>query len=214
VSAWTGPLRGHGRPRVRWPRRIAGVLGTAALFAVAIVVATMILDQTGGGSGQSALSPPATSAGKGTTHHAKASQPATSGQPAQLTAAQRKARTAAVAAVRAQGYEPVDVNQFDPSHALRVLVAHGAGDSSGPRRAFFFRGSHLVGTDSDAPSTGLKVAGAGSSWATLSYGVYASGDQACCPSGGRVKVRFGWTGGTVAPVGGTMPPSTQRVAAG
>jgi hypothetical protein len=197
---------------VRWPRRIAGVLGTAALFGVAIAVATMILDLTGG-SDKTALGPaPATSTSG--RHHAKASQQASGAKPEQLTAAQRKARSAAVAAVRAQGYEPVDINQFDPSHALRVLVAHQAGDSSGPRRAFFFHGSELVGTDSDAPSTGLKVTGAGNSWATLSYGVYASGDQSCCPSGGRVKVRFGWTGAEVAPVGGTMPASTQRVTTG
>jgi hypothetical protein len=211
VSAWTH-AQGHGRPPVRWARRIAGVLGTAALFAVAIVVLTMILGQTGSSDEPELSAPPQASTQQQDSKAADESSG--DGGSQHLTAAERKERSTAIAAVRDQGYEPVDKKQYDPSHTLRVLIAHESGDSAGPRRAFFFRGSDLVGTDSDAPSTKLKISGSGDDWATLSYGVYATGDQACCPSGGRVKVRFGLTGTGVAPVGGTMPASTQRVATG
>jgi LppP/LprE lipoprotein len=213
MSAWTPPVHGHGRPpvRARWPRRIAGVLATAALFGVALAMALMIRDAVGP-SDESTVAPPAAATG---TAHAKHAAGAKHGQHGpRLTAAQRKARTAAVSAMRGEGYEPVSLKQYDPRHALRVLIGYRSGDPSGPRRAFFFRSSGLVGTDSTAPSTGLKITGSGSSWATLSYGVYAAGDQTCCPSGGRVKVRFGWTGTEVAPVGGTMPADYQRVSSG
>lgn len=213
MSAWTPPVRGHGRPpvRVRWPRRIAGVLATAALFAVALAMALMIMSLTGGSSPETALTPQPAAGGR--HHHAKPAA-AHHARPAGLTAAQRRQRSAAVAAVRGEGYEPVSVKQFDPRHALRVLVAHRSGDATGPRRAFFFRGADLVGTDSTAPSTGLRLAGSGNEWATLTYGVYATGDGACCPSGGHVKVRFGWSGSSLAPTGGTVPASSQRLASG
>lgn len=213
MSAWTPPVHGHGRPpvRVRWPRRIAGVLATGALFGVALAMALMIMDATGS-SEEPAVAPPAAVAGKA---HAKQAAAEKHAQHApRLTAAQRKARTAAVSAMRGEGYEPVSVKQYDPRHSLRVLIGYRSGDPTGPRRAFFFRSSGLVGTDSTAPSTGLKITGSGKSWATLSYGVYAASDESCCPSGGRVKVRFGWTGAEVAPVGGTMPASYQRVSSG
>jgi hypothetical protein len=215
MRAATPSAHGHGhRPvRVRWPRRIAGVLATAALLGVAIAMAAMIVPD--GHSGDPALTPraPAAAAKSGAGDAKRASRRAGRRRPRRLTASQRAARTAAVAAVRSQGYEPVRVRQFDPRHALRVLVAHPSGDPLGPRRAFFFRSSGLVGSDSPSGSSRLAVSGAGRSWVTLAYGVYAFGDRSCCPSGGRVEVRFGWTGGAVAPTGGTIPASDQRVAA-
>ena len=213
MSAWTPPVRGHGRPpvRVRWPRRIAGVLATAAFFGVALAMALMVLDATSS-TDDSAVAPPRAAVAKPKATHAARTRDAH--HTARLTAAQKKARTAAVATLRGQGYEPVSIKQYDPRRGLRVLIGYRSGDPTGPRRAFFFRSSGLVGTDSQAPSTALKVAAAGKSWVTLSYGIYATGDQTCCPSGGHVKVRFGWTGGAVAPMGGTLPASYQRVAAG
>lgn len=193
--------------RVRWPRRIAGVLATAALLAVGVAMAKMILPGSGHSRTAAAPTVPAAAAG-GHSHAAKAHHTRA------LTAAQRRARTAAVATLRSQGYEPAGVKTFDPHHALRVLVGYRSGDPLGPRRAFFFRGSGLVGTDSPSPSSGLKVSGSGNEWATLSYGIYAAGDQACCPSGGRQKVRFGWTGAALAATGGTIPASYQRLASG
>jgi hypothetical protein len=131
-----------------------------------------------------------------------------------LTAAQKKTRTAAVSAMRTQGYLPVRLRDWDPTHQLRVLLGYRAGESGGPRRAFFFSGSTLLGTDSLEPSSGLKVTDSGKHWVTLAYGVFSPGDSSCCPSNGRTKVRFKLSGSAVTPVGGTIPASYQRVATG
>jgi hypothetical protein len=199
---------GHGRMpgRVRWPRRIAGVLATLALFGVALAMALMISRQFR--SDEAAVVPATPSA----RSHA-APRSAKAHRRRGPTKAQRRAMAAAVASLRTQGYVPLRTRDYDPAHELRVLVGYRNGDPLGPRRAFFFRGGSYVGTDSTLPSSGLKVARSGDTWVTLSYGVYAAGDRACCPSAGRTKVRFSYTAGAVQPVGGTIPSSTQRVAA-
>jgi hypothetical protein len=211
MSAATHPVHGqHGPPpRVRWPRRIAGLLATLALLAVAIAMAKMILP---GGDSKADVAAAGAPAATGTHRTGHKRHAAAARQTAKLTRAGLAARHAAVTAVRSAGYEPVSLKPFDPRHALRVLVAHPAGDSLGARRAFFFRASGPVGTDAPTGSSGLRVASTGKDWVTLAYGIYAFGDRSCCPSGGRVKVRFGWTGGALAPVGGTIPASDQRVA--
>jgi hypothetical protein len=194
---------------IRWPRRIAGVLATVALLAVAIAMAEMIMPD---GNSRSAVSvtPPVVAKPKANAKTASAAP----NKPAPLTAAQKQARSAAVATLSSQGYEPVSARTYNPRHALRVLIGHRTGDTTGPQRAFFFRSSGFVGTDSSLPSTELKVAGSGSNWVTLSYGIYATGDQPQSPSGGHVKVRFAYTGGALAPIGGTVPQSWERVLAG
>jgi hypothetical protein len=211
MSAWPPPAHPHGRGPVpiRWPRRIAGVLATVALFAVAIAMAEMIV---GDGDSESALTVPPPVAAK---PKAKANgTTAAPDKPPPLTAAQKQARSDAVITLRSQGYEPVSAKAYNPRHALRVLIGHRTGDTTGPRRAFFFRSSGFVGTDSSLPSTNLKIAGSGSKWVTLSYGIYATGDQPQSPSGGHVKVRFAYTGGALTPVGGTVPQSWERVLSG
>jgi hypothetical protein len=210
MSAWPPPAHPHGRGpvQIRWPRRIAGVLATLALLGVAIAMAAMIMPD-GDSAVESAVPPPAAAA------KPKAKDKAAGAHKAHaLTAAQKRARSAAVATLRTQGYEPVSVKAFDPHHSLRVLIGHRTGDTTGPRRAFFFRSSGLVGTDSPSPSTNLKVSGSGSNWVTLTYGIYATGDQPSSPSGGHVKVRFAWSGGALAPVGGTIPQTWERVVSG
>jgi hypothetical protein len=211
MSAWPPPAHPHGRGpvRIRWPRRIAGVLATAALFAVAIAMVEMIVPD---GDSQSALTvpPPVAAKPKAKANGATAAP----SKPPALTAAQKQARSAAVTTLSSQGYEPVSAKAYNPRHALRVLIGHRTGDTTGPRRAFFFRSSGFVGTDSSLPSTNLKVAGSGSNWVTLSYGIYATGDQPQSPSGGHVKVRFAYTGGALTPVGGTVPQSWERVLSG
>jgi hypothetical protein len=213
MSAWPPPAHPHGRgpARIRWPRRIAGLLATAALFAVAIAMAEMIIPDSKSTVDSSLSAPPASAA----RSHAKAAPAAgATHTPPPLTAAQKRARGEAVAAMRSQGYEPVSLKTFNPRHPLRVLVGYRSGDATSLRRAFFFRSSGLVGTDSTAPSTNLKIAGSGPNWVTLAYGVYATGDQPSAPSGGRVKVRFAWTGGALAAVGGTIPQTWERVLSG
>lgn len=197
-------VAGPGRaPRhASWMRRIVGVAATAALLGVAVAILVMILPSSDATTPQTAaVAPSVTPAPK--TKKA----PAKKG----LTPAQKKARKAAVAAMSTQGWVPVRLSDYDPRHELRVLIGHQNGVTGGPRRAFFFAGGNYVGTDSTAPSTGLKVSGSGDKWVTLAYGVYSTGDKPCCPSGGRTKVRYEWSGTAVTPVGGTIPGSYQRV---
>jgi hypothetical protein len=213
MSAWPPPAHPHGRGpvRIRWPRRIAGLLATVALFAVAIAMAEMIVPD-GNAPSTATVTPPSAAKTKAKAKTQSASTAVT--RPKPLTAAQKQARSDAVSTLSSQGYEPVSVKTYNPRHALRVLIGHRTGDTAGPRRAFFFRSSGLVGTDSSLPSTDLKVAGSGSDWVTLSYGIYATGDQPQSPSGGHVKVRFAYTNGALTPVGGTVPQSWERVLSG
>lgn len=209
MGAFSPTLAGGGRNRrhVRWARRIAGVLATGALLAVAVAILTMILPG-------SSSAPPETAVTAPTATPAVSKKQKPAARRAGLTPAQKRARTAAVSAMRAQGYLPVRLRDYDPRHTLRVLLGYRAGEAGGPRRAFFFSGGQLLGTDSVAPSSNLKVAGSGKRWVTLSYGIYSPGDSSCCPSNGHVKVRYELSGSAVTPVGGTIPATYQRVATG
>ena len=115
--------------------------------------------------------------------------------------------------LRTQGYLPARLADYDPRHVLRVLVGYRNGDPSGPRRAFFFNGRRFVGDDAPGPSSGLRLVRSDKRSATLAYGVYASGDKACCPSGGRRRVRFELRDGALVPLG-SVPPAWQRRATG
>jgi hypothetical protein len=198
---------GHRRRTHRWARRIAGVLATGALLAVAVAILEMILPDSGSTPAPTAAAAPTATPAPARTHK---KAPRHTG----LTAAQKHARTAAVSALRTQGYLPVRLRDYDPHHTLRVLIGYRAGEAGGPRRAFFFSGGNLLGEDSTAPSSGLKVAGSGKRWVTLSYGLYSPGDSSCCPSNGHTKVRYELSGSSVTPVGGTIPASYLRVATG
>jgi hypothetical protein len=197
---------GRGSRQARWARRIAGLLGTGALLAVAVAILVMIVP--GGDTAPDETAAVAPTATPTPTAAKKAPQTE------RLTAAQKRARTAAVQAMSTQGYVPVSLRDYDPGHELRVLVGRPSSDAGGARRAFFFAGGEYVGSDSTEPSTGLKVSGSGDDWVTLRYGLYATGDRACCPSGGHAKVRYEWSGSAVTPVGGTIPASYQRVLSG
>ena len=209
MGAFSPTLAGGGRNRrpARWGRRIAGLIATGALLAVAVAILTMILPGSSGSPPETAATAPAE-----TPAPAKAGKHAS--RPAGLTPAQKRARTAAVGVLRTQGYLPVHLRDYDPHHTLRVLLGYRAGESGGPRRAFFFTDGRLVGTDSFEPSTNLKISTSGNRWVTLSYGVYSPGDSSCCPTNGHTKVRYELSGSAVTPVGGTIPASYLRVATG
>jgi LppP/LprE lipoprotein len=209
MGAFSHTLAGGGRNRgpARWARRIAGLVATGALLAVAVAILTMLLPGSDSAPPETAASAPAA-----TPTPAKADKQAS--QPAGLTPAQKHARSAAVSELRTQGYLPVRLRDYDPHHTLRVLVGYRAGDVAGPRRAFFFTNGRLVGTDSFEPSSNLKVSASGKRWVTLTYGVYSPGDSSCCPSNGHKQVRYELSGSAVTPVGGTIPASYQRVATG
>jgi hypothetical protein len=194
--------------RVRWPRRIAGVLATAALLGVAVEMGLMIAPSRDAGERAVGPAPAATPAAK-KKHHAKPAKP----HKPKLTKAQLKARDDAVGALRTQGYVAVRPKDYDPRHELRVLVGYRSGDPLGPRRAFFFVKGRFVAYDTATPSASLKVAKSGKRSVTLAYGLFAPGDKACCPSAGRQQVKFVYRGGAVTPLG-TLPPIAQRTATG
>lgn len=185
------------RARRRLPRRlrrastgtrIAALVGTAALVAVALAIALMVAPDHSGTSEQAAT-PTA-------TPRATPSKPAHR-RPAGPSRAQLAQRRAAVAELRRQGYAPLNLAEYDFKTPLRVLIGKRSGD--GARWAFFFAGTRYIGHDSVTQSMGLSLARTSPHTATLTYRTYAPQDAACCPHGARVTVRFKWDGSTLTP---------------
>jgi hypothetical protein len=199
--------RPHRRPprRTRWGRRIGGVLATAGLLGIAALMATWIIPKDDSGAALTGT-PPATHAPA--KHKAKArTKPAKPAKP-KLTAKQLAARTAAVSTLQTQGYLPMRVKDYDPTHELRVLVGYRNGDPLSPRRAFFFVGDRFIGNDSVSGSSQVKLVKSGNTWVTLSYGIYAPGGKV--PTATQ-RIRFDWTGASLQPAG-AIPAS--RLASG
>jgi LppP/LprE lipoprotein len=184
--------RGHRR---RWPARVAGVLGTAALLGTGAAIAVMILP----------------SQGDKAVPAAPAATPEEDSGP-KLTRAERRARRAAVATMAERGLRPLRLADYQPGNRLRVLISRPSDDKDGPRRAFFFAGRRFAGTDADAPSGQLRVVRSGDRSITLAYGLYEAGDRRCCPQGGTARVRFRLNGRRVAPRG-EVPPAAARLPA-
>jgi hypothetical protein len=177
--------------------RFLGLLATSVLLAVgATAVLTMVPDSEESVVPQAA--PAATPDASAPSAGKKARKP-------RFTAAQRRARAAAVTALRDQGYRPVTLSDYDPEHVLRVLVGKGEGG----QRAFFFAGGRYLGNDAAEDSESIEVARAGNRSAALAYRVFEEGDKACCPSGGKVRVLFRWDGKQLAPQT-AIPPATAR----
>jgi LppP/LprE lipoprotein len=194
--------RPHRRPprRTRWGRRIAGMLATAGLLGIAVLMATWIAP--GSHSDSASLSNLPASTPAPAKAKAKAKKPA---KP-KLTAKQRAQRTAAVTTLRNQGYLPLRVKDYDPTHELRVLVGYLNGNSLGPRRAFFFVGGRFIGNDSVSGSSQVKLVKSGNTWATLRYGIYAPGGTSPIST---QRIRFDWTGASLQPAG-VIPASRLR----
>jgi hypothetical protein len=191
--------RPHRRPprRTRWPRRIGGVLATAGLLGVAVLMWTMVAPSKHSTASLVRDAPAATPTPAAKQH---AKKKAKAKVKRGLTAAQLAARTEAVAVMQRQGYLPTRVADYAPKHELRVLVGYRNGDPLSPRRAFFFVGKRFIGNDSTAGSSKLVVGKSGNRWVTLTYGVYAPGAKLCCPAS-TTKVRFEWSGSALAPKG-------------
>jgi hypothetical protein len=120
---------------------------------------------------------------------------------------QRRQRAAAVAVLRDQGYRPQRLSAYDPRHTLRVLIGRG----DGGRRAFFFVRGRYIGTDAVTDSARIRLLGRGERTVTVSYRLFAAGDQSCCPTGGSVRVRFRWDGKALSP-DNAVPPASARLA--
>jgi len=184
----------HRRGPALWARRIAGLLGTAALLGVGVASAQMILP-SGGEEPVIAATPSPTPAKAKPKKAVKAAKP----KPKGLTKAQKAARADAVAEVRRQGFTTLKPSDYDPKARLRVLIGRPVGDAAGGYRAFFFNKNIFIGNDATGNSSTLRVAKKGKVTVTLSYGVYGPGDTAGKPSA-RKRVRFKLEGTTLTPL--------------
>jgi hypothetical protein len=168
------------------------VLATAVLLGTGVAIALMVI--------------PAPDEEAATT----ATPPAAADTPAAkpgLTDAQKAARRTAVTTLNEQGFKPVRVADWHPEHTLRVLIGR---DDTGAERAFFFVKRRFVGNDDAAASASVRVSATRESGVTLTYRLFGPTDQACCPKGERVKVRFRWRDGSLTPAG-EVPPAFERV---
>jgi hypothetical protein len=170
--------------RRRWPSRVLGVLATAAFLGTGVAIALMVMPEPEEEAPVRSTPAPAPAPAKPDKHA--------------LSKRQLAARRAAVRTLVEQGYEPVRLADWRPRNQLRVLVGES---DTGAMRAFFFVGREFVGNDDASSSSRLRVAKVGDEAVTLAYGI---------TTGGSEKVRFEWVDGTLAPTGGTIPPSTLR----
>jgi len=180
----------------RWSRRVAGLLGTAAVLGVGVVSAQMILPD-GGEDPVIAAAPASTP--DAVKEKPKKEKAASKPKRKPLTKAQKAARAEAVAEVRRQGFTTLKPADYDPKAKLRVLIGRPVGDAAGGYRAFFFLRDTFLGNDASGPSTLLRISRKGKVIVTLSYGVYLPGDRAGDPSE-RKRVRFKLEGEVLTPL--------------
>jgi hypothetical protein len=116
---------------------------------------------------------------------------------------------AAATVVSAHGYTAENLSDYHDNQTLRVLIGTRTG-SADPynERAFFFLGSHYLGTDSAAPSASVNVAGQSDTEVVLTYALYRAHDSLCCPSGGSASVHFQLNNGQLVPLQPIPPASS------
>jgi hypothetical protein len=174
--------------------RFFGLLATGALLAVGAGAALTILTDARLPSVEPVATPRApqeldTPAKKAVKKHKGPAAP-------KLTAAQRQARTAAVATLRGEGYRPVKLADYAPDKVLRVLI--GRGDAG--QRAFFFAEGRYIGNDATSDSDRITVVRAGNRSVSLSYKVVGGKPE---------RVLFRWDGKKLAPQT-AIPPVAAR----
>jgi hypothetical protein len=182
--------------------RLAGLLATAALLGSGAVIATMVVPS----AGEDAVVPAAPAATPAPDADERAAKP----RRPRLSRGARRARRSAVALLAGQGYEPVELADYEAGNTLRVLIGR---DDANAQRAFFFAKGEFLGYDSDTASGRLRVARAGERSVTLAYGLYEPGDRRCCPDGGTARVRFRWSAEGLVPQD-ELPPAAVRQPSG
>jgi hypothetical protein len=149
-------------------RRIAGVLGTAALMSTGIATLSMI---TGLRDESAPVAAPATAATPAKADGTRAKKARARAKAAARALAKARAdRAGAVAFLRGRGYVPVAEAAYRTRDDLRVLVGYRSGDPLGPRRAFLFAGTRFLAYDAPYGSSAIHVAKAGRRWIVLDYG--------------------------------------------
>ncbi len=115
----------------------------------------------------------------------------------------------ALAVVRAHGYTAASTSDYHSEQTLRVLLGTNAGRGDGyQQQAFFFVGSHYLGTDTSTPSANVKVVGQSDTEVTLAYTLYKPHDPLCCSTGGQATVRFQLNNGRLVPLDPIPPASS------
>ena len=177
-------------PVARWTRRIFGLLGTAAVLAVGVVIATMVVSD-----GESEVVTQAPAATPTPVPRAEKAGP----RKPRLTRRQRTERRHALDQVRRQGYTPVKLADYRADHVLRVLIGRPVGTTPAGHRAFFFVRDEYIGQDAISASLQLRPGRQREREITLVYTLYEAGDRECCPKGGDTRVHFRWTGEALEP---------------
>jgi hypothetical protein len=175
-------------------RRLLALVGLSGLIAVAVAIASMLT-----GIGDDSPVTPAAAQTTPTATPEQTATPAPRPTPPPLTAEQRVQRDAAVGILSSRGFNPTRLATYRGDHTLRVLVGKPAGGGEGGRMAFFFVEDRYIGNDGTGSSHRLSVGKQAENRVTLRYGVYALGDEACCPSETR-SVRFTWDGERLQPL--------------
>ena len=179
------------------------MLATIAFLGVGVVSAQMIIPD--GGAAMIASTPTPTPEA---TPKAKKSSKPKAKKPKPLTRKEKAARADAVDQVRSQGGTTLEPEAYNPRARLRVLIGRPVGDAAGGYTAYFFTRDGFIGKDTQTPSSRLRVAKAGTSTVTLSYGIYRPGDVAGEPSG-RKRVRWKLDGTSLTALD-TVPAQNER----
>ena len=185
------------------PERVLALAGVVALLTVGLVVLIMILS-VGGDDDRSAAEQEV--AATATATATPTPTPTASPTPVPLTPVERQQRDEAAELVRSRSFEVVKLRDYDPRAKLTALIGR-QGDNT--RLAFFFVDNEYIGNDATEPSAKLRILKQSRTQVTLGYGIYATGDRACCPTGGPVRVRFRWNGVKLEPRD-PIPPPEQR----
>jgi hypothetical protein len=189
-------------PVARWTGRILGLLGTAAVLAVGVVVVTMVVsagDEEVVGTAPAATPTPTPDAAK----RGKDAKP-------RLSRAQRAERRRAVDEVRRQGYAAVALDDYKVDHLLRVLIGKPVGSTPPGMRAFFFVDGDYIGQDATTASGKIRAGRQLEREITIVYRLYRPGNKACCPEGKETRVHYRWNGEALEPRE-PIPPAAERL---
>jgi LppP/LprE lipoprotein len=187
-------------PVATWTARVLGLLGTAVVLAVGVVVATIILSTD---DDEVVTAAPAATP----SPEPKQKQQR---RVSKLSREQREQRTRAVDELRREGYAPVNLGDYKADHLLRVLIGKPVGGTPPGMRAFFFVDDQYVGLDATSASGKLRAGRQLEREITLVYTLYEEGDRACCPKGGDTRVHFRWNGEALVPRE-QIPPDSERL---
>jgi hypothetical protein len=203
-------------PFQRWMRRLFGIAATIAVLAVGYVAISMIVSPS---DDEVAASPAQQRADKkdrpeeDAVEREDVAAEVKGERRSGPSRRQRAQRRAAVAEVRAAGYEPVELAAYKPGHTLRVLVGRPRQGMTPGLRAFFFVRGRSIGNDVLTGSLKLDVGRQRDREVTLVYGLFAAGDKPCCPAGGDADVRFRWNGDELTPRD-AIPAESRRIPPG